>query len=214
MSAAKRTPRKRTAAKRPPANKGKRYPAEILTDDEVRALLKVCSTRAPTGIRNRALIVALYRGGLRISEALALKPKDLDRKAGTVRVLQGKGGKDRTVGFDPTAFAMIEQWLDRRASLRINGRHRIFCTLDGKPLKTAYVRALLPRLAAKAGIEKRVHAHGLRHTHAAELAHEGVPMNVIQAQLGHANLGTTSRYLAHIAPAEVIRVMQGREWDV
>jgi len=194
-------------------NKGKLFPAEILTDDEVRALLKVCSTRAPTGIRNRALIVALYRGGLRISEALALKPKDLDRKAGTVRVLQGKGGKDRTIGFDSTAFAMIEQWLDRRAALRINGRHRLFCTLDGKPLKTAYVRALLPRLAAKAGIEKRVHAHGLRHTHAAELAREGVPMNVIQAQLGHTNIATTSRYLAHIAPAEVIRVMQGREWE-
>jgi len=63
-------------------------------------------------------------------------------------VLQGKGGKDRTIGFDSTAFAMIEQWLDRRAALRINGRRRVFCTLDGKPLKTAYVRALLPRLAA------------------------------------------------------------------
>jgi site-specific recombinase XerD len=109
---------------------------------------------------------------------------------------------------------MIERWLERRAALRINGRRRVFCTLDGKPLKTAYVRALLPRLAGKVGIEKRVHAHGLRHTHAAELAHEGVPMNVIQAQLGHSNLGTTSRYLAHIAPAEVIRVMQGREWEV
>jgi integrase len=83
-----------------------------------------------------------------------------------------------------------------------------------KKLETAYVRALLPRLAAKAEIEKRVHAHGLRHTHASELARGGVPMNVIQAQLGHSTLGTTSRYLAHIAPAEVIKVMQGREWEV
>jgi site-specific recombinase XerD len=203
-----------SAAKRTPANKGRRYPAEILTADEVRALLRACSTRAPTGIRNRAPIVALYRGGLRISEGLALKPKDLDRKAGTVRVLQGKGKRARTVGFDPTAFAMIERWLERRADLGIKKGAPIFCTLDEKPLKTAYVRALLPRLAGKAGIEKRVHVHGLRHTHAAELAREGVPMNVIQAQLGHSNLGTTSRYLAHIAPAEVIRVMQGREWEV
>jgi site-specific recombinase XerD len=195
-----------------PANKGQRYPAEILTSDEVRALLQSCSGRAPTGIRNRALIAALYRGGLRISEALALRPKDLDRDAGTVRVLHGKGQKARTVGFDPAGFALIERWLDKRAAQGINGRAPIFCTLDGKPLKTAYVRALLPRLAGKAGIEKRVHAHGLRHTHAAELAREGVPMNVIQMQLGHSNLGTTSRYLAHIAPAEVIRVMQGREW--
>jgi site-specific recombinase XerD len=196
------------------SNKGQRFPAEILTGDEVKALLGACSTRAPTGVRNRALIATMYRGGLRISEALALRPKDLDRQAGTVRVLQGKGGKSRTVGFDPAAFGLIERWLDRRAELRINGRHRLFCTLDGKPLDPSYVRHLLPRLASKAGIEKRVHPHALRHTHAAELAREGVPLNVIQAQLGHSNVATTSRYLAHIAPAEVIRVMQGREWEV
>ncbi len=65
-----------------------------------------------------------------------------------------------------------------------------------------------------AGIEKRVHAHGLRHTHAAELAREGVPINVIQAQLGHSDLGTTSRYLAHIAPQELIEQMQKREWGL
>jgi site-specific recombinase XerD len=197
-----------------PANKGKRYPAEILTAEEVRALLKACSSRAPTGIRNRALIVTLYRGGLRVSEALALMPKDLDRDAGTVRILNGKGNQARTVGFDPTAFTVIERWLDKRRELRINGRAALLCTLDGGPLASSYVRALLPRLAARAGIEKRVHAHGLRHTHAAELAREGLPMNLIQAQLGHTSLATTSRYLAHIQPAEVIHAMQAREWRI
>src|SRR5437773_5827577 len=72
---------------RRPANAGRRFPAEILTPDEVRALIKACSNRAPTGIRNRALLVLLYRGGLRVSEALRLYPKDLDRAAGTVTVL-------------------------------------------------------------------------------------------------------------------------------
>jgi site-specific recombinase XerD len=196
------------------SNKGQRFPAEILTSDEIKALLKVCSTRAPTGIRNRALLVALYRGGLRISEALALKPKDLDREHGTVRVLHGKGNRSRVVGLDVTAFAVIECWLERRAELHINGRHRLFCTLEGKPLDASYVRHLLPRLASKAGIEKRVHPHALRHTHAAELAREGVPLNLIQAQLGHSNVATTSRYLAHIAPTELISTMQGREWEV
>lgn len=149
-------------------------------------------------------------GGLRISEALALYPKDVDRKAGTVRVLWGKGGRARTVGLDPEAFAMIERWLDTRAKRGVNGRCRLFCTLDGKPIDSSYVRRLLPRLAAKAGIEKRVHAHGLRHTHAAELAREGFPVNVIQAQLGHSSLATTSRYLAHIAPQELIEAIQKR----
>ena len=74
-----------------PANKGRKYPAEPLTEKEVRSLLAKCSGRAPTGIRNRALLTVLYRGGLRISEALALEPKDLDSKEGTIRVLHGKG---------------------------------------------------------------------------------------------------------------------------
>lgn len=198
--------------KRAPANKGKRYPVEILTPDEVRALLRVCSSRAPTGIRNQALIATLYRCGLRVSEALALKPKDLDRDAGTVNVLSGKGKKSRMASMDPTAFAMVDRWLERRRAMGISSRARIFCTLKGDPLKDAYVRALMPRLAAKAGIEKRVHPHGLRHTLASEMAREGQPMNLIQAQLGHSNLGTTSRYLAHIAPGELIHAMQKREW--
>jgi integrase len=72
---------------------------------------------------------------------------------------------------------------------------------------------LLPRLARGAGIPKRVHPHGLRHTHAAQLAREGVPLNVIQAQLGHSNIATTSHYLQHVAPQQLIRVMRGRAWD-
>ncbi len=80
-------------------------------------------------------------------------------------------------------------------------------------MKDAYFRALFPRLAKKAGIEKRVHAHGLRHTHAFELACEGHPLHLIQAQLGHSSLATTDRYLRHLAPRQVIEVMQSRSWD-
>lgn len=70
------------------------------------------------------------------------------------------------------------------------------------------MRRLLPRLAAKAGVEKRVHPHGLRHAHAAE----GVPVNVVQQQLCHGSLATTDRYLRHIAPAERVAAMWAREW--
>jgi site-specific recombinase XerC len=58
---------------------------------------RACSGRAPTGIRNRSLLALGWRGGLRLGEVLALYPKDLDREAGTVNVLRGKGGKQRTV---------------------------------------------------------------------------------------------------------------------
>ena len=70
----------------------------------------------------------------------------------------------------------------------------------------------LLRVAPRAGIEKRVHPHALRHSHAAELARERLPVNLIQAQLGHSSLATTSRYLAHIAPEDLIEAMQRREW--
>lgn len=196
------------------SNKGRKFPPEPLTDAEVQQLIKACSNRAPTGIRNRALIVTMYRGGLRVSEALELRPKDLDREAGSIRILNGKGSKARTVGLDPGAFAVIDRWLDKRISLGITGHSPVFCTLAGAVMKTAYVRRLLPRLAGKAGIEKRVHAHGLRHTHAAQLAAEGIPINVISRQLGHSNIGTTSRYLDHIAPQQVLKVMRLRNWNL
>src|SRR5436309_334280 len=126
-------PTKRRAHAAATAHAGQRYPAEILTPDEVRALIKACSNRAPTGIRNRALLVLLYRGGLRITETLRLHPKDLDRTAGTVTVLRGKGGKRRTIGLDPGVFAVVERWLDARAKRRISGRAPLICTLHGKP---------------------------------------------------------------------------------
>ena len=107
----------RAPERRAPANKGRRFPAELLSPEEVRALLRACSSRAPTGIRNRALIAVLYRGGLRISEALALHAKDVDQAAGTVTVLHGKGDQRRTVGMDPAAFALLERWLDKRRAL-------------------------------------------------------------------------------------------------
>ncbi len=193
-----------------PSNRGMRFHPEILTDTEVQALIRACSRRAPTGLRNRAIIVTLYRGGLRVSEALALHPKDLDPAAGSIRVLDGKGGKARTVGIDAGAMAVIEQWLRVRPN---RPKAPLFCTLKGTRLSPAYVRKMLPRMAARAGIEKRVHAHGLRHTHAAQLASEGVPINVISRQLGHANIGTTSRYLDHISPTQIIETMRARAWE-
>ena len=192
--------------------KGDTYPVEILTPDEAKALIAACSRRAPTGIRNAALIAVMYRCGLRVSEALALKAKDIDQEQGTVTVLRGKGGKRRVVALDDGAARYLDRWLDRRHHLGMNGHQTVFCTLTGDPLDPSYVRHLLKRLGAKAGIQKRVHPHQLRHTHAAELAREGVPVNVVQQQLGHSSLATTSVYLAHIAPAERVEQLRHRDW--
>lgn len=197
-----------------PANKGKKLPPEPLTPEEARAIFNACSKRAPTGIRNRALLVLLYRAGLRISEALSILPKDLDTAAGTIRVLRGKGRTTRLTGLDAGAWAVIQVWLERRASLEIGGRAPLFCTLDGQPMKTAYVRAMLPRLARKAGIAKRIHAHGLRHSFAFELANERTPLHLVQQALGHASLSTTDRYIRHLNPTAVVEAIRSREWTL
>jgi site-specific recombinase XerD len=190
----------------------RRFPPEVLTDEEVGRLLRACSHRASTGLRNRALIAVLYRAGLRINEALDLFAKDIDLESGSFRVLCGKGGRPRTVGIDPAAGAIVERWLEARSGGGLNGRHPLFCTLSGARMGDAYIRVLLPRLGRRAGIEKRVHAHGLRHTHAAQLRVEGVDIGIISRQLGHRSIATTARYLDHIAPQQVIEAMRRRSW--
>jgi site-specific recombinase XerD len=196
-----------------PANKGRKLPPELLTAEEVRALLAACSPKAPTGIRNRALVAVLYRAGLRLDEALALRPGDVDAAAGVVRVgAHGGAAHDRMAGIDAAALAIVAEWLEVRASLGVGAEAPLFCTLSGGPVHPAYVRQLLPRLAAKAGLGKRVHAQGLRHTHAAELAAEGLPAELIQAQLGHESLASTDRYLRRIPPADRIGALQRRQW--
>jgi integrase/recombinase XerC len=195
-----------------PVNKGRKLPPELLTPDEFRALLGACSTTAPTGLRNRALLVTLYRAGLRLDEALALIPADVDTAEGVVRVGRRSGGHERSAGIDTAALAIVERWLVARAAAGIGEDAPLFCTLAGGPLQPAYVRQLLPRLAEKAGIDKRVHAQGLRYTHAAELAAEGMPAELIQAQLGHESLASTDRYLRRMSPDERIVALKRRDW--
>lgn len=194
-------------------NRGDKLPAEPLTPAEMSDLLKQCSARGASGIRNKAMLVLGWRAGLRCNEALQLMPKDLDHEARTVRVLHGKGDKARIVGLDDGSWAILQRWFDKRASLGINGRNPVFCTLKGEPLKAVYVRNLLKRLAKKAGIDKRVHFHAMRHTHAFELANEGTPLHVIQQQLGHSSLAVTDRYIRHLNPQEVVKTMQARKWN-
>jgi len=193
--------------------RARRRPPEVLTEPEAIALMKACSSRAPTGIRNRALIAMLWRSGLRISEALALELRDVDLELGTLRVRHGKGDKSRTVGVDEQTSALLDRWLDRRRKLGPGARAPVFCTLDGGRVDASYVRHLLPRLAAKAGLDRRVHAHGLRHTYAAELARERTPINVIRDALGHSTLAVTDRYLRDVAPMHVIDTIRARRWD-
>lgn len=187
-----------------------RYPAEVLTKKEVAALLEACGTRSWTDRRNRALIVTMYRSGTRLAETLALRACDVDAERGAIRVLRGKGGWARTVGIDPWGLEVLNGWMGEHRAMGFAAGGPLFCTRTGRPVAQAMMRRRLPELAGAAGIHKRVHAHGLRHTHAAELRAEGIDVAVIRRQLGHRSLLTTVQYLDHLAPESVLGSMATR----
>src|ERR1043166_3497173 len=151
------------------------YPPEHLKASEVRRLLEVARTDGTAGVRNAAILWTLYRTGLRISEALALRPHDVDFDEGTVFVRRGKGSKARTVGIDESAYPALREWIAARPSSEF-----LFSTRTGKLIQTSYIRGLMARLGREAGIPKRCHAHMLRHTLAVEMVTERIAIEYIR----------------------------------
>jgi site-specific recombinase XerD len=147
----------------------------------------------------------------RRSTALALGERDLDPARGSLLVRNGKGGRGREIGMDAWGWEQLRPWLAARVELPIGP---LFCVMDGptrrRPWSSANVRVEFRRLAAQAGIRRRFAPHQLCHAHAVELAREDVALNVIQRQLGHANLGTTSIYLQGIDTEEIIATVHAR----
>ena len=195
---------------RVPRNKGMRYPADPPTAEELAAVMRHAGDRAH-GLRLRGLIVVMWRAGLRISEALALTESDLDEARGAILVRHGKNDKRREVGMDQWGWDLLRPWLAYRVQIPVGP---LFCVIDGRtrgrPLTATGVRQQLRRTAAKAGVRRRFAPHQLRHAHAVEMAREGVPLIVIQRQLGHTNLGVTSVYLQGIENAEIIDTVHSR----
>ena len=187
-----------------------RYPIEVLTKNEVQRLLDACGKEKWTDRRNYALIMLLYRSGLRIAEALAIRPCDIELDRGSIRVLHAKGGQARTVGIDPMASRVLGDWIIEHRTLGYSQGDAVFMTVSGRSLTQGYLRRKIPELGRAAGIHKRVHAHGLRHTHASELRAEGIDIAVIKRQLGHSSLLTTIQYLDHLKPESVVQAIMKR----
>ena len=197
-------------AGRSPRNKDLRYPADPPKVEEIVALMCAAGD-GPHGQRLRGLIVILWRAGLRIQEALSLAEADLDQRRGSLLVRHGKGGRRREVGMDAWGWQQLQPWLDTRLELPVGP---LFCIVTGstrgRHWANAAARADLRRTAARAGVRRRFAPHQLRHAHAVEMAREGVPLVVIQRQLGHSNLGITSIYLQGIDNAEIIDTVHAR----
>src|SRR6187200_2553912 len=114
-------------AGRPPRNKGRLYPADPPTVEEIVAVMREASDDRH-GDRLRALIVVLWRGGLRVAEALALGERDLDPRRGSLLVRSGKGGRRREIGMDAWGWEQLHPWLAARLELPVGP---LFCVIDG-----------------------------------------------------------------------------------
>jgi integrase len=149
------------------ANKGLRYPPDPPTVEEIVAVMRQAGDGVH-GARLRALIVLLWRAGLRINEALTLTEHDLDARGGAVLVRYGKGGRRREVGMDPWGWDHLRPWLAFRMAMPVGP---LLCVVDGptpgRPWASDAARAQLRRVAAKAGVRRRFAPHQLRHAHAA-----------------------------------------------
>jgi site-specific recombinase XerD len=168
---------------------------QVYSAEEVQRLMAACNGGF-TGKRNATIICLLYRTGIRCGEMLQLELQDPDLELGRLSVRKAKGGKQRAVPLDSFAQEALEGYLAHRKRVIISLGSPLFCTLEGRPLWDSYIRTMLRRMGQRAGIQKRVHAHGLRYTFATELGLEGYPIHQIRDLLGHESIATTNLYIA------------------
>ncbi len=175
---------------------------EVLTATEQEALLKQPNPRYLTGQRNRTMLRLMLDTGLRLSEVIHLRWQDIDLNTGKLMVRQGKGHKDRTLWIGEEDLAALRKWKERQATECAGSPQCVFTTKEGRMLNPAYVRAMVKRYAARAGIQKRISPHTLRHSFATDLYRETTNIRLTQKALGHANLSTTQIY-THIVDEEL-----------
>lgn len=177
--------------------KSKRLP-ETLTREEVHALLKQPNPRYPTGLRNLCLMRVMLDAGLRASEVLKLTVFDIDWRSGKLKVVQGKGSKDRILWLNEDCLLLVQRWREKRPP----NTDLLFPTLAGNVLDDRYLRAMVKRYGKKADITKDIHPHTLRHTFATDLYSQTKNIRMVQKALGHSDLSTTMIY-THIVDDEM-----------
>jgi integrase/recombinase XerD len=174
----------------------RRLPRTILTPDEARRTLEAPDTRTPLGLRDRAILETFYATGIRVGELVRLQPHDVDTQERLLRVVMGKGRRDRNLPLTRSAAAAIDGYLAKaRPELIAGGRSAaLFLSARGGSLNRWLVNLAVHRAAKRAGIKKPATCHTFRHSMATHLLRGHADIRHIQALLGHASLATTERY--------------------
>lgn len=168
-----------------PSRKAPAKLPEILSKSEVDRILGAC-----TSLRHRALLMTTYAAGLRVSETCSLKPADIDSTRMMIRVVHGKGGKDRYTLLPPLLLETLRLYW--RAARPV---HWLFPKTDGKePVHISQVQKMFQAAKRRAGVTKQGGIHSLRHAFATHLLESGVDIHTISRLMGHGHISTTSRY--------------------
>ena len=186
--------------------KAQRIP-EILSPDEQSRLLAQFDDESPSSVRGRAIVRVFLDTGLRASELINLRLRDLDLATGRLWVRQGKGRKDRGLWFNGATREALQDWLNS-SSLQRGPYDYVFTSLDGrKPLCGRVLRRWVEKLGKQAGIEKRVHPHLFRHTFCTDLLRSRKNLRLVQKAAGHQDIKTTTIY-THIVDEELEEAMK------
>jgi integrase/recombinase XerD len=169
---------------------------EVLSPEELATVLAAADVSNPEGLRERAVMEVMYSTGLRRAEVVRLNLPDIDAARGVVRVVEGKGRKDRFVPIGKRALSWIERYTvdARQRFCRDAGNYRLFLRITGEACTPGMMGIRIWKLMRKVGLKKRGACHLFRHTMASQLLEQGCDVRVIGQMLGHTDLQTTARY--------------------
>lgn len=175
--------------------KKKQHLPQVLTKEEVEKLLHSPNTGQVLGLRDRAMLELMYATGLRISEIINLKLEDLHLTMGTLQTL-GKGHKERIVPVGDEAIKWVNRYLEeaRPKLLKQKRSNYLFLNFHGNNLTRQGVWKNLKAEVRKAGIQKNITPHTLRHSFATHILENGADLRIVQELLGHADISTTQIY--------------------
>jgi len=163
----------------------------ILEPEEAQKLLKQPNRRCPTGLRNKAIMSLMLYCGLRLSEVINLRPGSINLTKGKLRVVSGKGDKDRDLAIPEYLVDLLEAW----RKIRPKGDY-FFSTLEGRKLSDRYIQQMVGRYAHKAGINnKKISPHTLRHSYATQFYKQTKDIETLRRILGHTDISTTTIYI-------------------
>lgn len=183
----------------PTARQAARIP-KTLTEAQVEALLAAPDIDTPLGLRDRAMLELMYASGLRVSELVSLKTMEISLNEGVVRIVSGKGGKERLVPFGDEAGSWLTRYLQDSRSALLGARScdALFVTARGDGMTRQAFWYAIKRYARQADIHAPLSPHTLRHAFATHLLNHGADLRVVQMLLGHADISTTQIY-THVA---------------